>query len=213
MEQLRRCETNGFIFTTPSPDRQHVLVRYSVTRYFCSVWRVIAAAFAGAVLTASAVSAADVPSADLQAAIRTLQFIDTLQHRSPITIGVVYRSGDAESKAAAQRAATALSGMRGPNAAPIAASAVSLEELGQGQHRPDILYAIPGLAEGGRTLGEFVRRQHVISISNDPACLGMQGCVLLVRGGRGVDIILDSNLAEAAGSRFAAVFTMMVKRK
>jgi hypothetical protein len=35
----------------------------------------------------------------------------------------------------------------------------------------------------------------------------------MIRTGRGVEIILQTSLADAVGARFSAVFSMMVKRQ
>jgi hypothetical protein len=62
-------------------------------------------------------------------------------------------------------------------------------------------------------VGDFIRRRHIISISNDPACLGAGCCVLMVRTTGTVEIVLDTALADSVGARFSTVFAMMVKRK
>ncbi len=62
-------------------------------------------------------------------------------------------------------------------------------------------------------VSDYVRQNRVVSISSDPACLDAQCCVLMVRSGSGVDIVLDTAMADAAGARFSSVFTMMVKRR
>ena len=157
--------------------------------------------------------AADVGLADLQAATRSLGFLDSLQNRATISIAVVYGANVRDGKSAAARIAGILATMRGPGSSTIRANIVPVEELAQNGQPYDALYLMPGIAASGGTIAEYVRRQHVVSISSDPACLSANCCVLMVQAGSGVSIVLDTALANAVGARFASVFTMMVKRK
>lgn len=157
--------------------------------------------------------AADVALADLQATTRSLGFLDSLQNRSTISIGVVYGAGVRDGKNSAAQTAGALTAMRGPGSSTIRANAVSVDELAQNAQHFDALYLMPGVAANGAQVADAVRRQHVVSISSDPACLDARYCVLMVRAGAGVDIVLDTALANAVGARFSSVFTMMVKRR
>jgi hypothetical protein len=157
--------------------------------------------------------AADAPSqADLQAAVRTLGFLDTLPKNAPVSVGVVFGAGTHEGVKAAQQTAAALTSMRWSGGA-IRATAVSADELAQNAPHFSVLYLLPGLNGQGAAVADLVRRQHVISISGDPSCLEARYCVLMVRAGASVDIILDTSLADASGARFSSVFTMMVKRR
>jgi len=157
--------------------------------------------------------AADVALADLQAATRSLGFLDSLQNRSTISIGVVYGASARAGKNSAAQTAGALAAMRGPGSAAIRANAVSVEELTQNAQHFDALYLMPGLAANSAQIADAVRRLHVVSISSDPACLDTRCCVLMVQAGSGVNIVLDTALATAAGAQFSSVFTMMVKRR
>ena len=176
--------------------------------------RALGFALAAATLLASGpVQAAEIQPADVEAAVRSLGFVDNLQGHTPIVIGVVFKQGDADSKAAAQRIAGMLAGLAGPNGAKIAADIMTANELGQGNRRVDVLYIVPGAVENNRAVGEVTRRQHVVSISNDPACLTAQCCMLMVRAGARTEIVLDTALACESGATFSSVFMMMVKRK
>jgi hypothetical protein len=157
--------------------------------------------------------AADVPPADLQAATRSLGFLDSLQKRSTISIGVVYGAGVRDGKISAAQTAGTLASMRGPGSSTIRANVVTVEELAQNAQRFDALYLMPGLAANGAQIADAVRRQHVVSISNDTACLDARYCVLMVQAGSAVNIVLDTALSAAAGAQFSSVFTMMVKRR
>ena len=160
--------------------------------------------------------AAGVTLIDLQAATRSLGFLDSLQNRSTISIGVVYGAGVRDGKNSAAQTASALSAMRGPatpDLSTIHASIVTVDELAQNAQHFDALYLMPGVAANGAQVVDAVRRQHVVSISNDPACLDAKCCVLMVQAGSSVNIVLDMALAAAADAQFSSVFTMMVKRR
>jgi len=157
--------------------------------------------------------AAEVALADLQAATRSLGFLDSLQNRSTISIGVVYGASVRDDKNSAAQTAGTLATMRGPGSSTIRANAVTVAELGQNAQHFDALYLMPGLAANGAQIADAVRRLHIVSISNDPACLDARCCVLMVQAGSGVNITLDTALAAATGAQFSSVFTMMVKRR
>jgi hypothetical protein len=166
----------------------------------------------GAVLGMWPAYALDVSHVDVEAAAQTFGFLEGLQHRSSVVVDIAYKAGDADSKALAQRIATIFAEQSGPHSSIIVAGAISTVELTQNPRRMDVLYILPGMGEAGRGIGDYVRHQHILSISNDPACLSAQCCVLMVRGADG-NIVMDSGLARDADTKFAAVFTMMVKRK
>ena len=177
-------------------------------------WRQCSGAVLGALLLcAASADAMEVAPADVQAAVRTLGFLDSLQHHTSIAVGVVYKAGDAESKALAQRTAAILAATKAPNGSSIDTNVLAVNELEVAGRRFDVVFLVLGVAENGRLVAEFVRRQHVLSISNDPACLTSQCCVLMVRAGARTEIVLDTALAEATGSTFSSVFMMMVKRR
>jgi hypothetical protein len=158
-------------------------------------------------------AADSVALADLQAATRSLGFLDSLQNHATISVGVVYGAGVRDGKNSAALTAGTLSAMRGPGSSTIRATVVSVAELGQTAQRFDVLYLMPGLAANGAQIGDAVRRLRVVSISSDTACLDARYCVLMVQAGSGVNIVLDTTLASAAGAQFSSVFTMMVKRR
>jgi hypothetical protein len=160
---------------------------------------------------AAAASAAEVTPADLSAAVRSLGFLASLQNRPVIQIGVVYNAGDPASRAQAQRVAGELSRLAGPGSASISAMPVAVQDLA-GQ-RFDALYLLTLPPETSRNVGDYVRRQGVVSVSADPQCLDVQTCVLMVQARSNMSVVLDTALARAAGARFSTVFTMLVKRK
>jgi len=171
------------------------------------------AAICATLLTPLARAADAVALGDLQAATRSLGFIDSLQHHSTISIGVVYGPAARDGKNSAGQTAGALSAIVGPGSSTLRATAVSSDELGQNGQRFDALYLMPGLAANGEQIADAVRRLHIVSISNDGACLDARYCVLMVQAGSGVNIVLDTALSAAAGVQFSSVFKMMVKRR
>ena len=171
------------------------------------------AMFAGFVLAFAPAYAMDIAPGELDAVARTLGFVDSLQRRAPILLNVVYRSGDNDAKLQAQHAAAALTASSGPRTANIAAVAVSASELAQSGRHVDAIFILTGAGESGKAIADYVHRQRVLSISNDPGCLTAQCCTLMVRAGARTEIILDTTLAQETGVTFSSVFMMMVKRK
>jgi hypothetical protein len=167
----------------------------------------------GLALISSATRAAEVTSSDLEAAIRTLGFLETLHRDSAVNLGVVYAPDSATAKAQAASVATRISALPGPNKSVLRATPVATEALAQAADQLDVIYLMPGASAEAATIIEAARRRHLVTISNDPTCLDQKCCVLMIRTGRGVEIILQTSLADAVGARFSAVFSMMVKRQ
>ncbi len=178
----------------------------SFCRYFCVV-------FAICVIAAQPATAAEVVPGDIEAAVRALGFLDSLQRRPSITVAVVYKGGDAESKSTAQRTAGVMNSLQGPNGASISVLVVAVNELAQMPPRMDAIYLVPGAADQGRAVADYARRQHVVTVSSDPACLDAQCCALMVRAAARTEIVLDTAVAHETGASFSSVFMMMVKRR
>ena len=166
-------------------------------------------AFAGAAFAA----APEVNTADLQAAMRSLGFLTSLQNRSAVSVGVVYHGGDADSKLEAARVAAMLAHLPGPGSASLQVTVMAAQDLPGASQHVDALYLLPLPAESGRPVTDFVKHQSAVSISADPACLEMGVCVLFVQARPSMTIVLDTALAQAAGAKFSTVFTMLVKRR
>ncbi len=179
-------------------------------RWLCGSLAGLVACFALSLAPACAMSVAP---ADLEAAVRTLGFLDSMQRHSPITVSVVYKTGDEKSKALAQKAAAILAGLRGPNSSRIAPNIVPAGELAKSGRHVDVIYLLPGVSDDGNAVVDFARREHVLSISNDPACLNAQCCALVVRAGTRTQITLDTAVAKETGATFSSLFMMMVKRR
>jgi hypothetical protein len=157
--------------------------------------------------------AADSISIDnLQAAVQTLNFLDTLPKEGPVAVGVIYASEVANSQQLAAEAVKAVDAMRGPNNRAVQAVGISVDDLSHYAGHLDVIYLLIGASSHSGAIVTAIRRLRVVSISDDPACETAKCCVLLVRSGQRVEITLNSTLADAAGARFSLVFMMVVKR-
>jgi hypothetical protein len=161
----------------------------------------------------SAQAANEVTVADLQAAARALGFLDPLPRDQTIVVGIVYAPSLIGGRASAVQAAEQFKAIPGPNHTSFQVEILPTDALAQFVNRVDAVFLVPGASMDQAAIGEFLRRRHLVSISNDPACMEAKCCVLMVRTTGGVEIVLDTQLAEAVGAHFSSVFTMMVKRK
>lgn len=148
---------------------------------------------------------------NLQAAVQTLNFLDSLPKNGPIAIGVVYAPEVANAQLLATETAKALSAMHGPNNRDIQTVVMTIDEVSRYAGHLDVVYLVGGVSGHSNMIVSALRRLRAISISDDPACMVAACCVLLVRSGQRVEITLNSTLAGAAGARFSMVFMMVVK--
>ena len=149
-----------------------------------------------------ALAAGEVSRADLQAAAHALGFLDSLPQDGAIDIGVLYAAQSVESKAAAAQIAGLFNALPGPNKSAFHAKIVAADNLAQSGDRLDAVYIAPGLSGSAATIADALRHRHIVSISNDPACLDSNCCVLMVRDDHGVQIVLNTALADAVGAIF-----------
>jgi hypothetical protein len=155
----------------------------------------------------------DVTDADLQAGARALGFLDSLPHDGIVAVGIVYAEAVPGSKAQAQQTAERLRAVPGPNNARFQPVLVPVETLGRSSERLDVLYLMPGVSGFAAAIVETAQQRHLLTLSDDPACLESHDCVLMVRAERRVEIVLDIALADAVGVHFPSVFMMLVTRK
>lgn len=158
-----------------------------------------------------ACAAEEVSLADLKAATRSLGFLQNQRPAGAFTIGIVYLPAVPASRALAQQTAERLRGLPGPNNAALRPELVSILDLANRGDGLSALYLLPGAFGNG--VADAARRKHLLVLSNDPACLDQHCCMLMVRDPGHVEIVLDSDLAQAAGVTFSSVFAMMVKHK
>jgi hypothetical protein len=156
---------------------------------------------------------AQVSPDNIQAAMRTLNFLESLPTEAPIVVGVIYAADISGSRVAASETANAIGAMRGPNSRALQPIVLSINELDRFQGRLDVIFLGSGVSVHPERILEAMERLHAVSISADPACMDTHCCVLLVRTGQQVEISLNTSLASAVGARFSLVFSMVVKRR
>ncbi|MGB8536098.1 MAG: YfiR/HmsC family protein [Acidobacteriaceae bacterium] len=156
---------------------------------------------------------ADHISADnLEAAMRTLSFLESLPKDGAIIVGVVYPSDVPAGKASAVQAAKIIDSTRGPGSRQFQAVVISTDELAGFDRHLDALFLVPGSSMHPDVILEAILHRRLVSISDDPICIEAKCCVLMVRAGQRVEITLNTALADKVGARFSLVFTMVVKR-
>jgi hypothetical protein len=150
---------------------------------------------------------------NLQAAMRTLSFLESLPKDRPIVVGVVYASDLPEAQAVAEASAQLIATMHGPNSRALQPVVLSTDTLPQFQGHLDVLWLTTAVCKHATLIADSIRRNHLVSLSDDPRCAESQCCVIAVHTGQRVEISLNTALADAVGARFSLVFTMMVKHQ
>jgi hypothetical protein len=163
------------------------------------------------VLTVPAISQISVNN--LQAAVRTLSFLESLPREGAIVVGVVYSSEIPGAQALAVETAKSLGAMQGPNSRTLQPVVLSISDLDQFVGRLDVIFLAQGVSKHPEKILSAMGRLHLVSVSNDPSCLDAECCVLMVRAGEHVEISLNNALAASVGAHFSLVFMMVVKRK
>ena len=161
----------------------------------------------------AAQATAGVSRADIQATVRSLGFVDSLVRDGIVVVGIVYGSGSAAAKASATTLGQEFQNTPGPSSATFRTEVLAADELAGFGGRLDALFIMPGASNDGAAIADFIRRRQLVTISNDPDCIVAKCCVLMIRTERGVEINLDTALADAVGARFSPVFAIMVKRR
>jgi YfiR/HmsC-like len=173
----------------------------------------LAVAITYPLVVASDVQAEDVTVSDLEAATRALGFAESVPRDGRLVIGVVYAVNAPLEEAVAGEIAHKLSQISGPNNSRTEVHILATSEIASFDGRLDAIFLAPGAMANAGIIADAVRTRRLISISNDPTCIETSCCVLMVQGHGSVEIVLDTQLAEAAGAKFSSVFAMMVKRK
>ena len=150
---------------------------------------------------------------NIQAAMRTLSFLESLPKEGPIVVGVVYPSDIPDAQVVAEATAQLIGTLHGPNSRPLRAQVISTNALAPFEGHLDVLFLMVGASKHSALIVDTIRRHRLVSISDDPLCANTQCCVITVRTGQRVEISLNTALADAVGARFSLVFTMVVKRQ
>jgi hypothetical protein len=179
-----------------------------------SAWILVFFAMWLRVAPAHAAGGTDQVSADnIQAAMRTLNFLESLPKEGTITVGVVYCSCIPAARAIAEATAQLIGTMHGPNSRALKPLVISTDALAQSGDHLDVLFLVASASKDSTAIVDTMRRRRLPSLSDDPSCADTGCCVILVRTGQRVEISLNTSLADAVGARFSLVFTMVVKRK
>jgi len=173
----------------------------------------LATVFAALSVIYPARAAPDVSIAELQAVAHALGFLEGVPRSGTIEIGIVYNAGEPDGRALALQTAGRLTSISGPNQTTFKAVIIPTADLLQGTDQLDAVFLNPGTSNEAATITDAVKRRHLVSISDDPACLDTGCCVLMVRINGPVEIVLHTALAEIVGARFSTIFKMMVKRR
>jgi hypothetical protein len=150
---------------------------------------------------------------NLQAAMRTLGFLESLPAQGPIVVGVIYAPEIPGAQALAAETAATIGAMHGPNSRMLLPVVLSATDLNTFHGRCDVIFLTAGVSRQPERILGAMGRLHLVSISDDPLCIAMRCCVLLVRTGQRVEISLNTSLAAEVGARFSMVFMMVVKRR
>jgi hypothetical protein len=150
---------------------------------------------------------------NLQAAMRTLSFLESLPKEGAIAVGVVYPYDIATTQVLAAEIAKAIGTMRGPNSRKLQPVVLSSSTLTKFEGHLDVIFLVMGASKHPEVILGAMHRLQLVSISDDPICVDTKCCVLMVRAGQRVEISLNTALADDVGARFSLVFTMVVKRK
>lgn len=148
---------------------------------------------------------------DLTAMVRVLDFVENLPS-DKVTIGVVYETDQPEGKAAAVEVARSLNALQDVSTRRLQAAPVAVSDLAN-LPKVDALFLLPGLADTrSGALAETARRQHLVTLSNDPGCLARHDCTVFVEVGPQTQVTIDLAQSNASGIRFSMIFLMMVKK-
>ena len=169
----------------------------------------VASFLAAALALTNPAVADEITVADLRAVANALGFLNGLPHGAPVTIGVVFGT---DGKQASQTAA-ALEAIPGPAQSSFKTTLVQAKDLARAPGHFDAVLVMPDAAGQAAMVAEAARRRKLVTVATDPSCLEQDACVLMVRAGTRVHIVLDTQLATAVGANFSSVFTMMVERK
>jgi hypothetical protein len=160
-------------------------------------------------LATPALSTNETAAVDLHAIANALGFLNGLPRGAPIIIGIVFGS---DAKTASQTAA-AMEAIPGPAQSSFKTVLIEALDLARTQGHLDAVLLMPDALAQAATVADAARRRKLVTVATDPACLEQHSCVLMVRAGARVHIVLDTQLANAVGANFSSVFTMMVERK
>ena len=165
----------------------------------------IALAFA-AILTAVPASA-HVTERDVLIAARAIGFIHGLP-RGDLDVAIVYVPGNAESEQQAHELADRMgSGLRVGNFV-LKPSLLPLDQVGRAN--VGLFFLTQGAGRDATKVGAASRARKIPCITFDLAQVRAGACTIGVRSTPRIEVLVNRAAAEASGTKFAAVFRMMI---
>jgi hypothetical protein len=138
----------------------------------------------GVLLGTLSAHAMDQPSVDnIQAAMRTLSFLESLPQDGPIVVGVVYPTDSPDAQMLAEATAQLISTSHGPNSRPLRPLVLSTDALATFEGRLDVLFLMVGAAKHAAMILDTMRRHRLVTLSDDPFCASVKCCVISVHTG------------------------------
>jgi hypothetical protein len=98
---------------------------------------------------------------NLQAAVQTLKFLDSLPKDGPIAIGVIYAPEVSNAQLLATETSKALSAMRGPNNRDIQTVVMTTDEVSHYAGHLDVVYLLVGVSNHSNIIVPPARGQHL----------------------------------------------------
>jgi hypothetical protein len=99
---------------------------------------------------------------NVQAAMRTLSFLESLPKAGPIVVGVVYPSDIPNAQAAAEATAELIGTMRGPNSRALQPLVIATNALAQFQGHLDVLFLMVGASRHSTIILDFVLTRNAV---------------------------------------------------
>jgi hypothetical protein len=126
--------------------------------------------FAMLLLVVPSAHALDGLSADnIQAAMRTLSFLESLPKHGPIGVGVIYPSDIPTAQALAAETAKVIVTTQGPNSQVLQAVVLSTNDLVHFEGHLDVLFLVMGSSKHSELILGAMERHHLVRISDDPS--------------------------------------------
>lgn len=146
-------------------------------------------------------------STDLLVAARAIGFIENLR-AGPITVGIVYLPGSAESAQQAHEIASLMdTGLRvgdlvlKPTLIPLSQAKAA---------KVSLFFLTQGVGTQATQLARVSQARKIACVTFDIAQVRNGDCTMGIRTQPRIEILVNRNAAEASGTDFAAVFRIMI---
>jgi hypothetical protein len=102
---------------------------------------------------------------NIQAAMQTLSFLESLPKEGPIVVGVVYPSDGADAQAVAEATAQLIGSMHGPNSRVLQPMIISTNDLAREEAHLDVLFLVVGAPKHSSLIMDTIRRHRLVTAS------------------------------------------------